>query len=205
MRSRQKIIFLGDSYTIGEGIEFTENFPSKFISKLNESTQSSFEGTVIAKTGWTSGELIGALSDKAFENEFIISTLLIGVNNQYRELDISTYQKEFELVLSKAISFVVDPTAVVVISIPDWGITPFASGRDQQKIAKEIDEYNSINRKIATKFKTYYLDITTGNRERGRNPAFLASDGLHPSSLEYDIWSSQLLSIVIENNLHSRF
>jgi len=183
--NQEKIIFLGDSYTIGEGVDFNENFPNKLIKKLSRLTNATFTAKIIAKTGWTTGELLAALQNTVTADDFKIATLLIGVNNQYRGLDIEIYKKEFEVLLKRAISFVTNPNSVIVISIPDWGQTPFAKNRDKSKISWEIDQYNSINRSIAAKYQSHYLDITSGYRLRSNAAEFIAGDGLHPSSAEY--------------------
>jgi lysophospholipase L1-like esterase len=202
MMNQEKIIFLGDSYTIGEGVDFNENFPNKLIKKLSRLTNATFTAKIIAKTGWTTGELLAALQNTATADDFKIATLLIGVNNQYRGLDIEIYKKEFEVLLKRAISFVTNPNSVIVISIPDWGQTPFAKDRDKSKISWEIDQYNSINRSIAAKYQSHYLDITSGYRLRSNAAEFIAGDGLHPSSAEYEFWTNQLLELIRDKKLN---
>ena len=202
MINQDKIIFLGDSYTIGEGVDINENFPNKLIKKLSGLNNSTFTPKIVAKTGWTTGELIAALENISTTDHFKIATLLIGVNNQYRGLDIDIYKKEFEVLLKKAISFASKPNAVIVISIPDWGQTPFAKNRDRSKISHEIDQYNSINQSIVAKYQTQYLDITSGYRLRSNAAEFIAGDGLHPSSAEYEFWTNQLFEIIRDKKLY---
>lgn len=200
--NQEKIIFLGDSYTIGEGVDFNENFPNKLIRKLSQLGNSNFDANIIAKTGWTTGELLEALENKKIIDHFKLATLLIGVNNQYRGLDIEIYKKEFEILLKKTISFVANPNSVIVISIPDWGMTPFAKDRDKNKISREIDLLNSINRTISSNYKTHYLDITSGYRLRSNAAEFIAGDGLHPSSAEYEFWTNQLFELIRDRKLY---
>ena len=202
MINQDKIIFLGDSYTIGEGVDVNENFPNKLIKKLSRLTNSTFTANIIAKTGWTTGELLAALENISTADHFKIATLLIGVNNQYRGLDIEIYKKEFEVLLKRAISFVANPNSVIVISIPDWGQTPFAKDRVKSKISSEIDQYNSINRSIAAKYQAHYIDITSGYRLRSNAAEFIAGDGLHPSSVEYEFWTNQLLELIRGKKLY---
>lgn len=200
--NQEKIIFLGDSYTIGEGVDFNENFPNKLIRKLSLLSNSNFDANIIAKTGWTTGELLEAIENKKIIGHFKLATLLIGVNNQYRGFDIEIYKKEFEILLKRAISFVANPNSVIVISIPDWGKTPFAKDRDKSKISREIDQYNSINRDISTKYQTQYIDITSGYRLRSNAAEFIAGDGLHPSSSEYEFWTNQLYEQIRDKKLY---
>jgi lysophospholipase L1-like esterase len=85
---------------------------------------------------------------------------------------------------------------VAVISIPDWGVTPFAEGRDRQQVAREIDAYNYINKKVSAELGVHYIDITPWTREAAANPALLAGDGLHPSSKEYFRWAEKLAGFI---------
>lgn len=201
MTNEDKIIFLGDSYTIGEAVEMSQNFPSQLIRKIESASGKKFEPTIIAKTGWTTGELIENIALKNIHGSFKFSTLLIGVNNQYRGMDIDIYKREFEMLLQKAIAYVSDVSHVFVISIPDWGCTPFAKDRDQQKIRQEIDAYNQINRNISSAHACNYVEITSGGRIRCNAAKFLADDGLHPSSAEYDVWSDAILSMLVSKKL----
>ncbi|MEO8399679.1 MAG: GDSL-type esterase/lipase family protein, partial [Ignavibacteriaceae bacterium] len=135
---------LGDSYTIGESVDESERFPVQLKEKIREKNLSISDPIIIAKTGWTTDELLNAIIQKSISDTFNIVTLLIGVNNQYRGYDIEKYKEEFVTLLNKAIAFAGNSAdKVFVISIPDWGVTPFAEGRDRKKIAKEIDQYNS--------------------------------------------------------------
>ena len=201
MINEHTFIFLGDSYTIGESVEVKQNFPYQLIKKIEKASGKKFEPTIIAKTGWTTGELIENIKLKNINDPFEFATLLIGVNNQYRGMDIEIYKKEFEFLLQKAIAYAKDVSHVFVISIPDWGCTPFAKDRDQQKIRQEIDAYNQINRNFASKQACNYIEITSGGRIRCNAAKFLADDGLHPSSAEYDIWSDAILSMLLSKKL----
>lgn len=190
---------LGDSYTIGEKVQTEENFPNQVCSILNTNGITVKSPKIIAKTGWTTGELADAIKKEKVRRSYDLVTLLIGVNNQYRGLQISDYSPEFESLLKQAIKFAGnEPTHVVVLSIPDWGVTPFATGRDRVQIAKEIDEFNSENRTIAAKYKVHYIDITPDTRKAELDPSLLAEDGLHPSGKEYTIWADQVAAIFRE-------
>jgi len=135
-----------------------------------------------------------------FEKSYDIVTLLIGVNNQYRGKDPSTYEKEFEKLLNKAIAFAGgNKQHVFVLSIPDWGATPFAASRDRIKIENEIDLFNSINKKSTDAAGIAYISITEGSREATSNASLVAKDGLHPSGLEYGRWAKKLADAILQS------
>jgi len=194
---KYNFLALGDSYTIGESVLPTENFPNQTVQLLNNKRFSFNTPEIIAKTGWTTDELQSAINNYSFHPPYDFVTLLIGVNNQYRGFTAENYKPEFENLLKQAIQFAGSKSEhVIVISIPDWGVTPFADGRDRLQIAKEIDEYNAANKMIAEKYKVHYLDITPGTREAAANLSLLAAEGLHPSSKEYQRWAVSLADII---------
>jgi lysophospholipase L1-like esterase len=144
---------------------------------------------IVAKTGWTTFELAEHILHNQLNEKYDFVTLLIGVNNQYRNLLAEYYQTDFEFLLKKAIHFTGEhPEKVIVLSIPDWGATPFAKGRDLKKIMEEIDLFNRINKEITEKYKAVYIDITKTSRDAG-NEDSLTEDKLHPSGKQYAIWA----------------
>ena len=192
---------LGDSYTIGEALPPDNNFPNQLVNLLNREEPRFNPPRIIAKTGWTTDELeegiVASGSRDPFLPSYDLVTLLIGVNNQYRGRSVDGYKIEFERLLKKAIAFAGNlPQHVVVLSIPDWGVTPFAAGRDRNQIAKDIDIYNRTNREIAEQYKTHYLDITPWTREAATETELVASDGLHPSAKEYKRWAERIAELV---------
>lgn len=190
---------LGDSYTIGESVPGPDNFPNQTVQLLNTSGYDFKPAEIVAKTGWTTDELQTKINTSTFTPPYDIVTLLIGVNNQYRGRNVDDYKPEFENLLQQAIQFAAGKTGhVIVLSIPDWGVTPFASGRDREQIAKEIDAYNAANKSIAEKYKVHYIDITPWTREAATDHSFVAGDGLHPSSKEYRRWAEKLSLIITQ-------
>ena len=184
---------LGDSYTIGESVLPSENFPNQAVRLLTQSGYNFKSPELVAKTGWTTDELQNNINSHTFTPPYDIVTLLIGVNNQYRGRPVDTYKPEFENLLRQAIQFAGGKTDhVIVLSIPDWGVTPFANGRDRAQIAREIDEYNSANKTISENYKVNFIDITSLTREAANDLSLLAADGLHPSAKEYKRWSEKL-------------
>jgi lysophospholipase L1-like esterase len=155
------------------------------------------EPVIIAKTGWTTDELAASIREHNLHESFTFVTLLIGVNNQYRGRDVDNYKEEFTQLLDQAIVFANGRTQnVFVVSIPDWGVTPFAEGRDRARVAREIDAYNNAKKEITLAHKCHYTDITDSTRKNGQTKECLAEDGLHPSGMEYKIWAERLLPAV---------
>lgn len=191
------ILCLGDSYTIGESVLPAENFPNQTVALLKNERYAFEIPEIIAKTGWATDELQEAIDKHSFKNSYDFVTLLIGVNNQYRGRTVANYKLEFESLLKQAVQFAKGKTDhVIVISVPDWGVTPFAHDRDTEQIAKEIDDYNAANKKIAEQYKVNYIDITPGTREALNDPGLIASDGLHPSAKEYGRWAKKLSAVI---------
>lgn len=192
---------LGDSYTIGEQVALHDNFPYQTVTILREKNIDVADPVIVAKTGWTTDELAMAIREEGIREQFSFVTLLIGVNNQYRGRAVENYREEFTSLLQQAITFANgDSQKVFVLSIPDWGVTPFAQDRDHNQVAAEIDAYNQANKEISLAHQCHYLDITDSTRKNGNNPEFLAEDGLHPSKPEYSMWAERLAPM-IENAL----
>lgn len=190
---------LGDSYTIGEAVIKNGSFPYQLAQLLTTDSTTTEEPKVIAKTGWTTDELITAIKSTALQPKYDFVTLLIGVNNQYRNYDTVVYRKEFKELLQTSIKLAGDKAGnVFVLSIPDWSVTQFAknSGRNLAKISAEIDFFNAINKEETAKTKANYLDITPISREAATNLNLIADDGLHPSALMYNRWVSILAPLV---------
>jgi lysophospholipase L1-like esterase len=181
-----RFLALGDSYTIGEGVDKEGRWPNQLASRLGLG-----EPEILAQTGWTTDELSAAMDAHAFQPSYAVVTLLIGVNNQYRGRDLANYREEFTHLLQRAIELAGgNAQHVVAVSIPDWGVTPFAqaSGRDVRAIAREIDGYNAASAGIAQALHVPYADITAISREGGERDDMLVGDGLHPSAAMYSRW-----------------
>lgn len=188
---------LGDSYTIGELVPIFDSFPYQTVQLLRKKGIDIHAPEIVAKTGWTTDELNDHIMQIQLREKYDLVTLLIGVNNQYRGRNWYEFKLEFINLLQKAIVFAGgDPKKVFVLSIPDWGVTPFAKDRDISKIAKEIDQYNDQCRFVAGDMGCNYIDITHSQRADGTNTEFLASDGLHPSGKEYEKWAVLLHSAI---------
>lgn len=188
---------LGDSYTIGESVPQDQSYPYQLAAALAAESLPVDTPKIIAVTGWTTDNLINAIAQSGItDKKFDFVTLLIGVNDQYQGLSQDNYKTKFTEVLNTAIKFAGgNINRVFVISIPDWGVTPFGGGRDNV-IGPEIDQFNAINKAISMKAQVNYLDITPVSRQAATNPSLVAVDGLHPSAEMYKIWVTMLEPIV---------
>jgi lysophospholipase L1-like esterase len=198
-QQQYSFLALGDSYTIGESVPVYESFPYQTVQLLRKKGIAFHAPDIVAKTGWTTDELEAGIKRTQLHPVYDFVSLLIGVNNQYRGRSAEEYAKEFEALLKKAIVFSGNkPGHVFVLSIPDWGATPFAEGRDRKKIAAEIDAFNSVNKSIADKYRVNYIDITPGTREAAQDESLLAADKLHPSGKDYARWAEKLSEHIIK-------
>lgn len=203
-----RYLALGDSYTIGENVDESQRWSMQLASLIQSSPQftksiggieGGVEVTIIARTGWTTDELWDGIQAQEINPPYDLVSLLIGVNNQYRGLDVEAYRKSFVFLLNKAIEYAGgDANRVIVLSIPDWGVTPFAGDRDSKKIADEINQFNAINREETKKAGAHYIDITPVSREAVNDPSLIAGDGLHPSGKMYAEWAELALPVVLE-------
>ncbi|HEX7111334.1 MAG TPA: SGNH/GDSL hydrolase family protein [Mizugakiibacter sp.] len=191
-----RLLALGDSYTIGEGVEEAGRWPMQLAARLHGEGIAVAEPAIVATTGWTTDELAAAMDAASFAPPYALVTLLIGVNNQYRGRDLDEYRSEFRALLARAIALAGgDARRALVVSIPDWGVTPFArgQGRDAGAIAAAIDAFNAVNRAEAAAQGVAWVDVTDLSRDRGDSTAMLATDGLHPSAAQYARWVERIL------------
>ncbi|MBD1365611.1 SGNH/GDSL hydrolase family protein [Mucilaginibacter sp. ZT4R22] len=190
---------LGDSYTIGEAVELSKSYPYQLAAQLKQAGHNTANPDIIARTGWTTGDLISAINASGTASKkYDIVTLLIGVNNQYRGNGKDVYRTEFIQLLNTAINYANgDKKHVFVISIPDWGATPFANGYDRNKIAMDIDAFNAINKAETDKQGVAYVDITPISKKAATDASLNASDGLHPSAAMYSLWVNAIAPVVL--------
>ena len=198
--SSYSYLALGDSYTIGESVCDTCRFPEQLKDKISSNFNKKIDLKIIATTGWTTRDLLNGISKENLTNNYDLVTLLIGVNNQYQGKDFSIYEKEFPILLDKAIEFANgNKERVVVVSIPDYAFTPFGQTKENpDKISEEIDNYNAFAKKIANEKGVAFENITPITRNGLKDKSLVASDGLHPSKVAYKKFVNQLLKKVSE-------
>ena len=186
---------LGDSYTIGESVDEKDRWSKQLIDLLK--TNFNFtKHDIVARTGWTTSELTQAIEAKKLTEQYEMVSLLIGVNNQYRGQSLDNYRVEFRNLLNTSIKFAKNDAAkVIVLSIPDWGKTPFARGQDTQKIASEIDAFNNVAKEECKKLNIVFIDITEITR-KNTDTSMFAIDGLHYSGKMHRLWAMEALKTV---------
>lgn len=188
-----RYLALGDSYTIGEGVDSVGRWPVQLAKALRARKLDVADPEIIARTGWTTDELAAGIKAAAPHGPYALVSLLIGVNNQYRGRDAGQYRAEFKALLAQATGFAGGKAShVVVLSIPDWGVTPFATGRDRAKIGAEIDHFNAIGREETIAAGARWVDVTPASRESHAGWVG-AKDGLHPTAAQYARWAALAL------------
>jgi lysophospholipase L1-like esterase len=188
-----RYLALGDSYTIGEGVDSAGRWPVQLARALRARKLDVADPEIIARTGWTTDELAAGIKAAAPRGPYSLVSLLIGVNNQYRGRDAEQYRTEFKALLAQAAGFAGGRAShVVVLSIPDWGVTPFATGRDRAKIGAEIDRFNAIGREETVVAGARWVDVTPASREPHEGWVG-AKDGLHPTAAQYARWAALAL------------
>ena len=196
----RSLLCLGDSYSIGENVPLHESFPYQAIQILRQAKLDFYAPEIVAKTGWTSFELINHINQLILNKEYDFVTLLVGVNNQYRGLSATDFGKDFEFLLKLAIDLAGQKNKkVIVLSIPDWGVTPFAKDRDEQQITNEINVYNGVCEMLAQKYQTHFINITESTRRAKFDESLLTTDGLHYSAKEHLVWAKLVAEIISKN------
>ncbi|MBS3806762.1 MAG: SGNH/GDSL hydrolase family protein [Bacteroidales bacterium] len=180
---------LGDSYTIGESVPESERWPVQLSRRLSGESFKVEPVRIIARTGWTTGQLLDGIDRERIEGPYDVVSLLIGVNNQYQGLDFGIYRTQFDSLLRTSIDLARGrKEKVFVLSIPNYGVTPFAASRDTARIRREIDRYNEVADSICQSYGVAFFNITPISRRAGDEPSLVASDGLHPSGKQYRLW-----------------
>lgn len=193
----KQFLALGDSYTIGEGVPAPARWPMQLAARLRGEGVDAGDPRIVAMTGWTTDELAAAIDASDLDPPYALVSLLIGVNNQYRGRALDEYRSQFEGLLQRAVALAgAEAGRVVVVSIPDWGTTPFArgEGRDPQQVAEEIDAFNAVARAQASATGAHWVDVTAISREPAVD-TWLVADELHPSAEQYARWTEAILPV----------
>lgn len=194
-----RYLALGDSYTIGESVSSEHRWPNQ-LAELLEAERTQIEVTIIARTGWTVDELWEGIQANPPQGTYDLVTLLIGVNDQYRGYSAEWYRKKFRFMLTKAVTYTGGhPEKVIVLSIPDWGFTPYAAPRgDTEPISKMIDEFNAVNLEETKSVGAHYVDVTIISRMAMDDFDLIAGDRLHPSAKMYAMWAEKVMPVSLE-------
>lgn len=201
MQAQLGYLALGDSYSIGEGVEEAARWPMQLAHALRLDGIAIADPRILACTGWSTDELAAAMDAVEPLGRWDVVSLLIGVNDQYRGHALVEYIASFTRLLQRAIALAdADPQHVFVLSIPDWGVTPFARAelRSPRRIASELDAYNAAARDVCIAHGVAFVDITQASRGLGAQPDMLIEDGLHPSAAMYAEWTRLALPVVRE-------
>ena len=189
---KRSFLALGDSYTIGESVDEKDRWSMQLIDLLKNDFNFT-KHDIVARTGWTTSELTQAIESKKLTEQYDMVSLLIGVNNQYRGQSLDSYRVEFKQLLNTSVKFAKnDAKKVTVLSIPDWGKTPFAKGQDAQKIGSEIDAFNNVAKEECKKLNIIFIDITEITRKNTEASMF-ANDGLHYSGKMHRLWATEVV------------
>lgn len=192
-----RFLALGDSYTLGEGLAADRSWPVQLAARLRDTGVAVADPVILATTGWSTGDLRAALDACALPPTWMLVTLLIGVNDQYRGADVGKYAAGFRTLLKRAVALAGgDAARTIVVSIPDWGVTPFArrGGRDATQVQREIDAFNAAARAQVARAHAHWVDVTPVSRAPEVR-AELVADGLHPNGAQYARWVDAILPV----------
>ncbi len=190
-----KYLALGDSYTYGEKVPPIYSFPYQLVQKLRSQNVAIDAPEVVAMTAWTSSELLQHLESYTTLPSYDLCTLLIGVNNQYRGMPIDNFRRDLDQLTQLALDKVEqDSMRLLLLNIPDWGLTPYNKDRNKAKVSQEIDLYNEIIRQKSQEIDCLFVDVCSLSREHADQAVYLVDDGLHPSAEAYKKWVEKILT-----------
>lgn len=196
--SKLSFLALGDSYTIGEGVNENERWPNQFVEVAYENGLDFEKPEIIAETGWKTFDLLNAISQTNFTQKYDYVSLLIGVNNQFNSRSIDEFEEDLNKLMDKMNSLKKSNGNIIIISIPDWGYTPFGNSYNREKISSEINLFNNSLITFANSYGLKYVDVTEISRRAINESNLLASDNLHPSGLMYLEWAKKIYETWID-------
>ena len=196
--SPYSFIALGDSYTIGEGVNEDERWPNQFVDVAYENGVDFDQPMIIAETGWKTYDLLNAINQTNFTKKYDYISLLIGVNNQFNSRPIDEFEEDLDKLMDEMKRIKKNDGSIIIISIPDWGYTPFGESSDMSDISEQINLFNSSLRKFATTNGLKYVDVTEISRRGINEPVLITNDNLHPSGIMYLEWAKKIYNIWID-------
>ena len=197
-KTQFSLLALGDSYTIGEGVDEDQRWPNQFIKVAYENGVDFSSSRIIAETGWKSYDLINAIESSNFEKKYDYVSLLIGVNNQFNSRPVNEFKNDLDKLLIKINNLKKKNGSVLIISIPDWGSSPFGEGFDRNVISNEINTFNNSLKNFANTNGLNYVDVTEISRRAINEPNLIAIDNLHPSGVMYLEWAKKIFQVWID-------
>ena len=192
------LLALGDSYTIGEGVDEDQRWPNQFIQVAYENGVDFISSRIIAETGWKSNDLINAIESSNFDKKYDYISLLIGVNNQFNSKPVNEFKKDLDKLLIKINNLKKKDGSVLIISIPDWGSSPYGENMDRNQISTEINTFNNSLKSFANNNGLDYVDVTEISRRAINEPNLIAVDNLHPSGIMYLEWAKKIFQVWID-------
>ena len=196
--SPYSFIALGDSYTIGEGVNEDERWPNQFVDVAYENGVDFDQPMIIAETGWKTYDLLNAINQTNFTKKYDYISLLIGVNNQFNSRPIDEFEEDLNKLMDEMKRIKKNDGNIIIISIPDWGYTPFGQSNDMSNISEKINLFNSSLRKFASTNDLKYVDVTEISRRAINEPDLITNDNLHPSGIMYLEWAKKIYNIWID-------
>ena len=198
LESSYSFIALGDSYTIGEGVNEDERWPNQFVDVAYENGVDFDQPIIIAETGWKTYDLLNAINQTNFTKKYDYVSLLIGVNNQFNSRPIDEFEEDLNKLMEEMKKIKKNDGSIIIISIPDWGYSPFGESSDMIDISSQIDLFNSSLRKFASTNNLKFVDVTEISRRGIDEPNLIAGDSLHPSGIMYLEWAKKIYEICID-------
>jgi len=189
-----RVLALGDSYTVGEGLSAEQSWSAQLSRALEAEETAVGELQVIARTGWTSEALLSALQEADPQGPYHLVTVMVGVNDQFNSLSIDAYRANLRALIERAVSLAGgDAARVIVLSIPDWSASPAGAQFALQRVPLEIARFNQVCQEEAQRAGTRYVDVTPLSLLMSEREEYSAPDGLHPSGEQYRAWVELIL------------
>ena len=189
------ILALGDSYTVGTGVDDDERWVTKLTERLREDGYAVDDPVVIAENGWTTDDLDEAIDEQNPEGPFDLVTLLIGANNCFQGEPPEIFAPKFEAMLDRALGFAETPDSVVVITVPDYTLTPVGRENDPEEHAARLERYERITREAVEDRGVRLVDVVPPSKRVEEKPALIAGDDLHPAPAQHDLWLERIYPV----------
>ena len=192
-----RVLVLGDSFAVGEGIEPDGAWPAQLATMLRAEGYDA-EVTIIGDSGWTSRRVAGAFDRVEPGDVFELVFVAVGVNDHFYQFSPANLEAAVRRILDRASRLVDDPADVVVLSIVDWRATP--RGMDYAGTWRDtaVAPYNNVLVELTAAGGHRFLDVTTASRAMSVDGSLVAGDGLHGSAQLYAQWTDRLVPMALD-------